>query len=64
MEAIGLLVPLEARAGKETDVEAFLKSDQNLTVRSRSSFTNVSSADAVVAKPTSLWIANNTRSVL
>ena len=26
MEAIGLLVTLEARAGKETDAEAFLKS--------------------------------------
>jgi hypothetical protein len=64
MEAIGLLVTPEARAGKQTDAEAFLKSAQNLTVRSRSSFTNVSSADAVVAKPTSLWTANNTRSVL
>jgi quinol monooxygenase YgiN len=30
MEAIGLLVTLEARAGKETDVEAFLKSAQPL----------------------------------
>ena len=30
MEAIGLLVTLEARAGKETDAEAFLKSAQPL----------------------------------
>ena len=30
MEAIGLLVILEARAGKETDAEAFLKSAQPL----------------------------------
>ena len=30
MEAIGLLVTLEARPGKEADVEAFLKSAQPL----------------------------------
>src|ERR1700719_5404610 len=30
MEAIGLLVTLEARAGKEADAEAFLKSAQPL----------------------------------
>ena len=30
MEAIGLLVTLEARAGKEADAEAFLKSAQSL----------------------------------
>ena len=30
MEAIGLLVTLEARAGKEADTEAFLKSAQPL----------------------------------
>jgi len=30
MEAIGLLVMLEARAGKEADAEAFLKSAQPL----------------------------------
>jgi quinol monooxygenase YgiN len=30
MEAIGLLVTLEARAGKENDAEAFLKSAQSL----------------------------------
>jgi hypothetical protein len=30
MEAIGLLVTLEARVGKETDAEAFLKSAQPL----------------------------------
>ena len=30
MEAIGLLVTLEARRGKEADVEAFLKSAQPL----------------------------------
>ena len=30
METIGLLVTLEARAGKETDAEAFLKSAQPL----------------------------------
>jgi quinol monooxygenase YgiN len=30
MEAIGLLVTLEVRAGKETDAEAFLKSAQPL----------------------------------
>jgi len=29
MEAIGLLVTLEARAGKEADAEAFLKSAQH-----------------------------------
>ena len=32
MEAIGLLVTLEARAGKEADAEAFLKSAQLLAV--------------------------------
>src|SRR6516162_4411799 len=32
MEAIGLLVTLEARAGKEADVEAFLKSAQPLAL--------------------------------
>ena len=30
MEAIGLLVRLEARPGKEADAEAFLKSAQSL----------------------------------
>ncbi|HEV3198867.1 MAG TPA: antibiotic biosynthesis monooxygenase [Bryobacteraceae bacterium] len=32
MEAIGLLVTLEARAGKEADAEAFLKSAQQLAL--------------------------------
>ena len=32
MEAIGLLVTLEARAGKEADAEAFLKSAQPLAL--------------------------------
>jgi quinol monooxygenase YgiN len=32
MEAIGLLVTLEARAGKEADAEAFLRSAQPLAV--------------------------------
>ena len=32
MEAIGLLVTLEARPGKETDAEAFLKSAQPLAL--------------------------------
>jgi quinol monooxygenase YgiN len=32
MEVIGLLVTLEARAGKEADAEAFLKSAQPLAV--------------------------------
>jgi hypothetical protein len=32
MEAIGLLVTLEARAGKEGDGEAFLKSAQPLAL--------------------------------
>ena len=32
MEAIGLLVTLEARSGKETDAEAFLKSAQPLAL--------------------------------
>src|SRR6204780_558013 len=32
MEAIGLLVRLEARPGKEADVEAFLKSAQPLAL--------------------------------
>ena len=32
MEAIGLLVTLEARAGKEADTEAFLKSAQPLAL--------------------------------
>ena len=32
MEAIGLLVMLEARAGKEADAEAFLKSAQPLAL--------------------------------
>jgi hypothetical protein len=32
MEAIGLLVTLEARAGKEADAEAFLKSAQALAL--------------------------------
>jgi hypothetical protein len=32
MEAIGLLVTLEARSGKEADAEAFLKSAQPLAL--------------------------------
>jgi quinol monooxygenase YgiN len=32
MEAIGLLVRLEARAGKEADAEAFLRSAQSLAL--------------------------------
>jgi hypothetical protein len=32
MEAIGLLVTLESRAGKEADAEAFLKSAQSLAL--------------------------------
>ena len=32
MEAIGLLVTLEARAGKEADAEKFLKSAQSLAL--------------------------------
>ena len=32
MEAIGLLVTLEARVGKEADVDAFLKSAQSLAL--------------------------------
>jgi hypothetical protein len=32
MEAIGLLVTLEARAGKEADAEAFLRSAQPLAL--------------------------------
>jgi len=32
MEAIGLLVMLEARSGKEADAEAFLKSAQPLAL--------------------------------
>ena len=32
MEAVGLLVTLEARSGKEADVEAFLKSAQPLAI--------------------------------
>jgi len=35
MEAIGLLVTLEARAGKEGDAEAFLKSAQPLALEER-----------------------------
>jgi quinol monooxygenase YgiN len=35
MEAIGLLVTLEARAGKEADAEAFLKSAQPLALDER-----------------------------
>ena len=35
MEAIGLLVALEARAGKEADAEAFLKSAQPLAVNEK-----------------------------
>ena len=35
MEAIGLLVTLEARAGKEADAEAFLKSAQALALNER-----------------------------
>jgi quinol monooxygenase YgiN len=35
MEAIGLLVMLEARAGKEADVEAFLKSAQPLALNEK-----------------------------
>lgn len=33
MEAIGLLVTLEARPGKEADAEAFLKSAQRLALK-------------------------------
>jgi hypothetical protein len=33
MEAIGLLVTLEARAGKEADAEAFLESAQPLALK-------------------------------
>ena len=32
MEAVGLLVTLEARSGKEADADAFLKSAQPLTI--------------------------------
>ena len=35
MEAIGLLVTLEARAGKEADAAAFLKSAQPLALNER-----------------------------
>jgi hypothetical protein len=35
MEAIGLLVTLEARSGKETDAEAFLKSAQPLSLNEK-----------------------------
>jgi hypothetical protein len=35
MEAIGLLVTLEARAGKEAEAEAFLKSAQPLAVKEK-----------------------------
>jgi quinol monooxygenase YgiN len=35
MEAIGLLVTLEARAGKERDAEAFLKSAQLLALNEK-----------------------------
>jgi quinol monooxygenase YgiN len=35
MEAIGLLVTLEARSGKEADAEAFLKSAQPLAVNEK-----------------------------
>ena len=35
MEAIGLLVTLEARAGKEADAEAFLKSAQALALNEK-----------------------------
>ena len=35
MEAIGLLVKLEARAGKEADAEAFLKSAQPLALNEK-----------------------------
>ena len=35
MEAIGLLVTLEARAGKEADTEAFLKSAQALALNEK-----------------------------
>jgi quinol monooxygenase YgiN len=35
MEAIGLLVTLEARAGKETDAEAFLKSAHPLALNEK-----------------------------
>ena len=35
MEAIGLLVTLEARAGKEADAEAFLKSAKPLALKEK-----------------------------
>ena len=35
MEAIGVLVTLEARRGKEADVEAFLKSAQTLALEEK-----------------------------
>ena len=35
MEAIGLLVTLEARAGKESDAEAFLKSARQLALNEK-----------------------------
>ena len=35
MEAIGLLVALEARSGKESSAEAFLKSAQPLAVNEK-----------------------------
>ena len=35
MEAIGLLVTLEARSGKEADAEAFLKSAQALALNEK-----------------------------
>jgi hypothetical protein len=46
MEAIGLLVTLEARAGKEADAEAFLKSAQPLALDERGTLANEAGRNA------------------
>jgi hypothetical protein len=45
MEATGLLVMLEARAGKEADAEAFLKSAQPLALNEKATSEMVSDQD-------------------
>ena len=44
MEAIGLLVALEARPGKEVDAETFLKSAQSLALTEKGTLSGMRSS--------------------
>ena len=51
MEAIGLLVTLEALSGKEADAEAFLKSAKSLALNEKSTLKWY----AIKIKPGKIW---------